>query len=472
MRQPWIASDDDSAGGLSRRKLLVAAGQGALALGVGGLVAGCADSAGTATTSGGQVSAGGGKPVRGGTLTAGITGAGSFEQLYPGTISSFPDVFRIQQLYDNLFNVSADDSLSLEPALALSAESNADATVWTFKLRDGVHWHDGKPFTADDVLYTFKVAWASPTNFANSNVAAFVDFKRLRKRDRLTVEVPLIRPCAQFPTLFTFDSGATWIVPDGSDPRELARRPNGTGPFKFESFDPGKQSVFTANRDYWETGKPYVDRLVVNSSFASDTSLVNALLSGQIDVLTPLPYSQARRYENSSQMQVLRAPGRGGSFLYMRVDEGPFADPRVRQAMKLAIDREQMVQSVISGYGAVGIDTNPQGSAGLEYAIDSPQPTYDPEKARALLKAAGQEGMAVTFATAPINDTFVPAATLISEGARAAGIKMRVNVLSTSTYYTDASGYAERSSVRTWRAVPPRSPLRTSRRRGPARRST
>ena len=146
-------------------------------------------------------------------------------------------------------------------------------------MRDGVHWHDGKPFTADDVVYSFK-AWSSPSNFANPNVATFVDFKGLRKRDRLTVDVPLVRPCAQFPSLFTFLSVATWIVPDGSSAKELARRPIGTGPFKFVSFTPGQQSVFEANRDYWEHGKPYVDRLVVDSSFTSSTALVNALLSG------------------------------------------------------------------------------------------------------------------------------------------------------------------------------------------------
>ncbi len=436
-----------SARGLTRRGLLVASGQGALALGGAGLLAGCGGGSATGLTApatGGDLSAGGGTPVRGGTFTVGIVGAGGSENLYPGSVNGVADYFRIQQLYDNLFNVSTDAKLSLTPALALSAEPNADATTWTFELRDGVHWHDGKPFTADDVVYTFNRAWASPANYANASLARFVDFGKVRKRDRLTVEVPLVRPAAQFPTLFTFLSANTWIVPDGSTPAELARRPNGTGPFKFVSFTPGKRSVFEANREYWEHGKPYVDRLEVDSSFASDTALVNALLSGQINVLTPLPYAQARRYLNSPQIKVLRGPGHTGSFVYMRVDQGPFADVRIRQAMKLAVDRKLLIDNVLSGFGEIGIDFSPGGNPDIEYGAKGLEPEHDPERARALVKAAGREGMTAVFETSAITDTFQPAATLIAQQAKAAGIDLRVKVVPTSTYYTPASGFRGR----------------------------
>ena len=440
-QQPRLTLVEDRERGLTRRSVLAASAQGALALGAAGLIAGCGG-AGSVSTSRGSVGAGGGTPVRGGTFTVGLVGSGSAEQLYPGSVTGIPDLFRVQQLYDNLFNLTAGETVRLLPALALSAEPNHDATRWTFKLRDGVHWHDGKPFTADDVVYSFR-AWSSPFNYARTNVATFVNFKGLRKLDRLTVEVPLVRPCAEFPTLFTFLSAATWIVPAGSSAKELARRPVGTGPFKFVSFTPGQQSVFEANRDYWEHGKPYVDRLVVDSSFSDSTAMVNALLSGQINVLTPLPYSKVGQYLGSSQMDVLRAPGHAGNFAYMRVDAGPFADVRVRQAMKLALDRRLLVSNVLYGFGAIGSDGVPAGSSGLHYAI-TPPPIYDPEQARGLLKAAGREGLTATFETSPINDTFVPAATLIAEQAKAAGVNLQVKVLSTGPYYTSATGYANR----------------------------
>jgi peptide/nickel transport system substrate-binding protein len=429
---------------VTRRRFLAAAGYGGLALGTAGLVAACGSSgtgaAAQASSTTNRLTAGGGTPVRGGTFTVGLVGAGASEQLYPGAVTGVPDVFRVQQLYDNLFNLG--ENLQLIPALALSAEPNADATVWTFRLRDGVHWHNGKPFGADDVIYTFK-AFGSPSNFANPNVAPFIDFKRLRKRDALTVEVPLTRPCAQFPSLFTFLSAATWIIPDGSTPRELAHQPVGTGPFKYVSFTPGQRSVFAANRDYWEEGKPYVDQVVVDSSFAASTALVNALLSGAINVLTPLPYAQARQYINSSNIKVLASPGHTGSFVYMRVDAGPFADPRVRQALKLAIDRKLLVANVLDGFGRVGNDGVPVAVGNVPYAIEVAA-SYDPERARALLKAAGREGMTATIETSAINDTFLPAATLFAQQASKVGINLRVKVLPTSTYYTSASGYLSR----------------------------
>lgn len=424
---------------LTRRRFLAAVGQGGAALGTAGLLAACGGSSGAHVT-GGRSTAGTGTPVRGGTFTVGLVGSGASEQLYPGAVSGLSDLFRVQQLYDNLFNLG--DRMQLLPALALSAEPNRDATVWTFRLRDGVVWHDGRPFTADDVVYSFN-AWRSSSNFAYPNVATFVDFKNVRKRDRLTVEVPLVRAAAQFPTLFTFISTSTWIVPDGSKPAQLARRPVGTGPFKYVSFTPGQRSVFEANHDYWEHGKPYVDRLVVDTSFTGSTALVNALLSGQINVLSPLPYAQARQYLKSSQMKVLYGSSYSGSFVEMRVDSGPFSDLRVRKAMKLVVDRKVLVDDVLNGFGTVGSDGVPLAVQG-EAFVSNFSATYDPERARALVKAAGREGMTVTFETAPINDTFVPAATLIAQQAAAAGINLKVKVLSASTYYTTAGGFLQR----------------------------
>jgi peptide/nickel transport system substrate-binding protein len=170
---------------------------------------------------------------------------------------------------------------------------------------------------------------------------------------------------------------------------------------------------------------------------------MNALLSGAINVLTPLPYFQARQYLNSSTVKVLVAPGHSGSFAYMRVDSGPFADPRVRQATKLAIDRNLLVNNVLDGFGTVGSDGVPLVINGVSYAKSFP-PSHDPERAKALLKAAGREGMTATIQTSAINDTFVPAATLIAQQASKVGINLHVKVLPTSTYYTSAGGYLNR----------------------------
>src|SRR5262249_47735120 len=154
----------------------------------------------------------------------------------------------------------------------------------------GVTWHDGKPFTADDVVYTFHT-WSDSANFGNAALAGIVDFPRVRKRGNLTVEVPLVKPAAALPSLF---SGYTnFVVQNGSTPASFKTHPIGTGPFMFKSFTPGQRSEFVRNPSYWEPGgKPYVDRLVIQSSFTDETSRLNALLSGQTNILALMPPEQ------------------------------------------------------------------------------------------------------------------------------------------------------------------------------------
>ena len=181
-------------------------------------------------------------------------------------MTGVPDLFRVQQLYDNLFNLSA-TNLRLLPALPCRPNrmpTRRCGRSGCVTASTGTTASRSQPTTW---CTAFK-AFGSPSNFANPNVATFVDFKGLRKRDRLTVDVPLVRPCAQFPSSLYFPERR-----DVDRSRRLvgagARAPPvGTGPFKFVSFTPGQQSVFEANRDYWEHGKPYVDRLVVDSSFS------------------------------------------------------------------------------------------------------------------------------------------------------------------------------------------------------------
>lgn len=433
--------------GITREELLKRAGAGALALSAGGLLAACGSNGGS-TTAGAAATTGaaGGDPIRGGTLRVGLAAGGAVGSNYPGTLGGGGDFFMVQQVYDNLFNTSAESDLHLEPALCLSAEPNADATVWTLKLRDEVTWHDGKPFTADDVVYTFSKAWASPENYANGLVSQLVDLKSVRKLDRLTVEVPLLHSVASFPTLFTFVSATTWIVPAGYSKEELSKHPIGTGPFKFDSQTPGRQTKLSANRDYWNEGKPYVDGMVIDITFEDDTAQLNALLAGEIDVMTPFPYSKAKEYENGDQIQLLRSPGPGGSHLYMLVDRPPFKDNRVRQAMKLLLDRQQLVDNVLYGYGDIGNDIGVASrTVGVQYFADDLEPVYDPEKAAALLREAGMEGKTVTLETAEIESTFVPSATLIAQQAKAVGLNVNVKTQSPGTYYTQAGGYLNRS---------------------------
>ena len=170
--------------GISRRQFVVSGAAGALAL--SGIACGSSGSSGSSSSS--STSTASGTPKRGGTFTVGMITGGASETLNPGIAIALVDTLRCHQLYDTLWNPGADIK-TLVPRLAVSAEPNKDATVWTIHLRSGVQWHDGKPFGADDIVYNFKL-WGESSNYNNALFAGTVDFKGVKKKGPLTVEVP------------------------------------------------------------------------------------------------------------------------------------------------------------------------------------------------------------------------------------------------------------------------------------------
>jgi peptide/nickel transport system substrate-binding protein len=431
---------------MTRRRLLAGAAQVGVTLTGAGLLAACGGSS-TGTTSTTSSTPSGalsalpvGTPKRGGTFTVGVISGGQSENIFPGTPVGTPDYVRDYNLYNLLFYPGVKIS-PLVPGLALSAEPNANATVWTFKLRDGVTWHDGKPFTAEDVVWNFRALWSNPAaNFASGFLAGLVDFKAVRKRDRLTVEVPLAMPVAEFPTIFAYyDFG---VVQNGATPKSIAKHPIGTGPFRYVSFTPGSQSVFERNPNYWESGKPYVDRLVVDSSFTDNNAIFNALLSGSINLFPTPPLVTARQQLTAKQVQILASPFAAESYMFaMRVDSGQFADNRVREAFKTLVDRQALIEGAWAGFGSPAYDLL---SPGTEYYAADLKRTRDVEKARHLFKAAGVLGNTFQLPTTNFLPGMVESSTILAEQAAAAGVKVVVSTKSAATYFTPAGGFTIR----------------------------
>jgi peptide/nickel transport system substrate-binding protein len=428
---------------LSRRGFLVGAAS-ITALGGSGLLAACggSSSGGSSPSAGGTASAAaalpGGTPVRGGTFTLGVLTQGSEENLFPGTAIPNPDCARDYALYDLLFYPSAGHNLyPLVPGLALSAEPNADATMWTFKLRDGVTWHDGKDFGANDVVYNLKTLWSDAAkNYSSSFLTGLVDFKGVKAVDKLTVQIPLQIPSAQFPTIFAwFNFG---VLQEGATPASTAKNPIGTGPFKFQSFTPGQKSVFVRNENYWEEGKPYVDTLVIDSSFTDNNAMLNALLSKQINLLASPALQQVRQQLSSKQVQILQSPSASNTYAFgMRVDEGPFADNRIRQAFKLMTNRQQLIDGALAGFGTVGNDLQGPNTQFFDASLKS---EYDPDKAKSLFKQAGVAGTTYTLPTANVLPGMIESSTIWAQQAKAAGINISLKVLQPGNYWTTAGG--------------------------------
>jgi peptide/nickel transport system substrate-binding protein len=438
-------------GGLNRRLLFKRGAQGAALLAGGNLLAACGSGGKSPATTGtgpagASGPAAGGTPVKGGTLRVGMLSAGSTESVVVPKMLVPPDAVRLLALYDQLFITVPGGTA---PSLATAAEPNADATLWTIKLRDGVTWHDGKPLTADDVVYSIK-SWGSKGSYYAAQTNALVDVKKVRKRDRLTVEVPLVKPFAELTGFFAWP--AALIIQDGT---KSFTHPVGTGPFTFGSFKAGSSSTFPANPHYWG-GAPHVDALVINSSFSDDAARMNAVISGQLDVAPAVPFALAKANAESGQIVIGNAPS--GAFIpvIMRMNVPPFNDPRVVQAFKLAIDRDAVVNSVFAGFGKV---SNDLPGATLPHFASDLTPVHDPEKAKALLKAAGQENLHVPFVSAPAVPGQDEMATVVSAQLKDIGVNAPVKHLPVDTYFTTASpaymSDQRKLSTAYWQTFPP-----------------
>lgn len=220
---------------------------------------------------------------------------------------------------------------------------------------------------------------------------ALIDLPRLRKVDNVTVEVGLTRAVGDFPSLVS--GQYNFIIKSGTTEQDFLTGPQGTGPFSFVSFAPGRSSTFKRNPNYWKDGGPYVDTLVIDTSFTDQTARLNALASGQINVMPTLPYLAAKTQENNKQVQIIRGDGPQAYLFGMLIDRAPFDDVRVRQAMKLMVDREAMIESAFNGFATPANDLlGGTPTVKVPYFNSELKNPYDPEQAKALLKAAGQKG--------------------------------------------------------------------------------
>jgi peptide/nickel transport system substrate-binding protein len=436
---------DRSRHDLSRRDLLRYGAAGAIGLATTSALAACGGSSGgSGGGSGGggsqpKISPGparGGTPVKGGILTVGALSGGQSETLNPGVTALMPDMVRVFSLYDPLF-IQVPGGVA--PGLATAAEANKDATAWTLKLRDGVTWHDGKSFTADDVVYTIK-SWGTKASQYQTQATALIDLRNVRKIDRLTVHVPLKRPAAWFPAFTSFYTAL--VLPAGGTD---FKRPVGTGPFKFGSFTPGSHSAFTANENYWR-GPVHIDQLVVDSTYTDEGARINALLDGRVDIVPGVTPALAKANSGSGRIVLGNSPGPAMAPLIMRIDVAPFNDPRVVQAFKLAIKRQTVIDSAFGGYATLGNDLP---GATLKYWASDIKASYDPEKAKALLKAAGRENLSLPLYTSPAITGMNESATILSSQLKDIGVTAQVKTMPVDTYYTNASNPAYLSKERT-----------------------
>ncbi|MYS81542.1 ABC transporter substrate-binding protein [Embleya scabrispora] len=403
----------------SRRVFLAAGGAGALAL-----AAGCA--AGGSADPGPHPGAGNeGTPRRGGRLRAAFPGGGANENLDPHQANLFVEVARAKALFDKLADYGAD--LAPVPRLAAGWEADQSLATWRVRLRRAA-FHDGRPVTAEDVLYSFRRIADPKRAFRAKASLEPIDLAASRALDPATVEFRLKRPYAEFAN--TLAAFGAYIVPKDADAFE---RPVGSGPFTFGSFKPGSSLVLRRNDRYWE-GAPHLDEVEFVVA-AEESARTNALLGGQVEYAHELNPATARVHEGKGRITVVRLRNSAMQGFVMKTDRPPFDDPRVRQAFFLIADRRQLVDGALSGAGEVGNDLFGKGYR--YYAAGLPQRTRDLTRARALLREAGAEALRVTLDTAPAATGFVEAAGIFKEQAAEAGVTIDVRIGNKDTYWKD-----------------------------------
>jgi peptide/nickel transport system substrate-binding protein len=371
---------------------------------------------------------------RGGTLRVAFVGGGSAETLDPHRGSATVDIARSTVLYEKLFDQQfIGGTIQITPTLAESLEpANSKGDVWVLKIKKGVEWHDGKPFTIDDVVYTFRRILNKKNGLGGITDIDFVNPAGLRKIDDHTLRMTFLTPIAE--PRHAFASRFQSIIQDGFT---SFAKPVGTGPFTFKSWTPGQQSMFVKNPNYRVQGLPYIDELVY-LDIPDQSARLSALRGGQVDAIESVDPAQAKALANDKSVQILNCHTGGMVPLVMSANLKPFDDARVRLAFRLLIDRKQMLSNVLNGFGIEGNDIfSPFDPL---YAHDIPQRKYDPEKARSLLKAAGQEGLKMTLYSSTIAPGMLESAQVFAQQAKAGGVTISVDNGPAASYYTDHFG--------------------------------
>jgi peptide/nickel transport system substrate-binding protein len=367
----------------------------------------------------------------GGTLRIGATAPQSLD---PALGSNDPEVLFNRSIYDYLIEVKTDRSIA--PNLAKEWKINDDGLTYTFTLEQGVKFHDGSDFSADDVVFTY-----NRLKEIKSPAVNLLGEYEVSAADAGTVVFTLKSPNADF--LYGVAGRLAFILKKGSDkPNTMAEgdKPyanfNGTGPFMLTELKQDERAVLKKNPNYWKQGQPLLDE--VQFIFIKDVATqVNALRSGQVDFVFKITPDLLSTLEGEANIALFQKATNLHPVIRLRTDQGPGKDPKVRQAFKLATDREQLNELILEGRGVVG-NNDPIGpSYGDFFAKDIPNPKRDPQKACELIKEAGfADGVKLTLQT--VNALgYDQLAVALRDQWKDACINVEVQVNEEGFYYAD-----------------------------------
>ncbi len=366
-----------------------------------------------------------GTPVNGGSVVVGISQ--DLDSLDPHKAVAAGTKEVLFNVFEGLYKPDKDGNLV--PAVAESYEISPDGKVYTFKLRQGLKFHNGNLVTADDIVYSLKrcAGLLDTTDPAVVVESALTNVSEVNKTDETTVEVVLKEADTE---LIGFLTSA--VIPENYDKQDTA--PVGTGPFKFVSYTPLESFVVEKNEDYYVAGKPYLDKVTFKIEPNAD-SVIMELLAGSIDIFPYLTDAQAEQLKDTFTITEGHMNLVQGLFLNNKAE--PFHNVKVRQALNYAIDKQAILDLVAGGKGTV-IGSNMFPGFAKYYEDLADKYPYDIEKAKTLLAEAGYpDGFTFTI-TVPSNYKFhVDTAQVIVEQLKQAGITARIQQIEWASWIND-----------------------------------
>ena len=355
-------------------------------------------------------------PKRGGHLRIGMPGGSATDTFDPEKLTGVARSYALLT-YNRLIQEVADTG-ELKPELATSWESKKQNREWILNLRKGVKFHDGSDFTADDVLYSIKLHTKEKTKSPGKSYLSAL--KEIVKTSSHQVKLVFNSPNPDVPAIFSL-----YHFPMVKNGHTDWLKPNGTGGYVITEFSPAVKTVGKRFADYWKKDSAWADKISL-IHFQDSNASVNALLSGSVDVIPYVSPAIADRLAKSSRINVTKSSSKAHFSLPMLADSKEYKDLNVRKALKYGIDRKQVIDIGLNGYGTVGND-NPISSAYADY-VPVKQISYDSDKSKYYLKKAGLSSFKANLhiSTAKLGEGIEQSSLVFKESAKKAGIDINV----------------------------------------------
>ncbi|MFH9574821.1 ABC transporter substrate-binding protein [Streptomyces sp. NPDC017454] len=418
---------------IDRRAFLRRGAAGAAALAVGpGLLAACSTDEPDSARKPGS----GSSPRSGGTLRAAFVGGGASETLDFFNGPSALDLVRARAWHGTLGNLDPSGPDGVRYGVLKGIDISDDLSSYTLHIRPGVRFTDGSELTSADILHSLSALAAKSKLPVYRLAAANFDLARAKADGALKVVLPTLRPIADGRLILC--QGNFLVVKDGTS--DFRKGMPSCGPFRLTEFAAGQGSAFERYDDHYGH-VPHLDGLELRS-IADSTARAGALTGGEIDFAHDLSPVTARTLADDAKAELAptKSPYLVGLSFQLNMSVKPFDDPRVREAFKLAVDREAMVKTVFYGNAEIGNDLPSIGFP--DYADGIPQRAHDPERARQLLQEAGADGMKVRLTTGPETPGMVEMAALFVEDLKKIGVRASVRELPAGQLYADFPAYS------------------------------